>query len=258
MFMNPASTVSCFAASFTAPAGARQPLFAAVALTATMLIAIPPAQAQQQASPQARVIVIGQGSVSVKPDCARIRAGVTTTAKTAKAATDANAKLMTAVTATLLNAGIGQKDIQTVRFSLQPVYASMPSHNEAKLTGFSVANEVNVTVRRIDTIGEILDRLVAAGATDIGGVELLRSDPAKALDQAWEAAIADARRKAELYAKAAGLKLGRVAWITEDSAYAPPGPFAAMRASARPSPVPIATGENTFRVQVTAGFDTAP
>ena len=215
-------------------------------------------QAQQPpAEPPARIIVTGEGSTSVPPDYAEIGGGVTTKAKTAKEATDANSKLMTAITVALLGAGIEQKDIQTARFSVQPVYAPPQPNTEPKLTGFSVTNQVSVTIRQIAKVGEILDKLIATGATDVGDVEFLHSDVSKALDRAREAAVADARRKAALYARAAGLSLGGVAWITEDSGYTPPRPIGAMRASGGMAAVPIAAGEDTLRVRITVGFDIA-
>jgi uncharacterized protein YggE len=183
---------------------------------------------------------------------------VTTRAKTVKEATDANSKLMTAITAMLLQSGIAEKDVQTSRFSVQPVYAPQEPRAEPRLAGYSVSNQLSVKIRQIGKLGEILDRLVAAGATDIGNVVFLVSDPSKATDQAREAAIADARRKAEVYAKASGLRLGRVLWITEDAGFAPPP---AMRrqgaAAAMAAPVPIATGEDTLRARVIVGFDIA-
>ena len=138
---------------------------------------------------------------------------------------------MAAITAALRDSGIAQKDIQTSRFSVQPVYAPPQPNTEPKLSGFSVSNQLSITIRQIATVGTILDRVIAAGATDVGGVEFLHSDLSKALDQAREAAVADARRKAELYARAAGLELGRVVWITEDPSFAPPGQMKAMRAA---------------------------
>jgi uncharacterized protein len=231
---------------------------AAVIPAAFVLVAGPQVQAQQlQARSEARVIVNGEGSVTVQPDYARITTGVTTRARTVKEATDANTKLMGAITAALRDFGIEQKDIQTSRFSVQPVYAPAQPNTEPKLSGFSVSNQLNVTIRQIAMVGTILDRLIAAGANDLGGVEFLHSDLSKALDQAREAAVADARRKAELYARAAGLELGRVAWITEDPSFAPPGGMKALRAAGGlASPVPIASGEDTLRVQITVGFAT--
>jgi uncharacterized protein YggE len=208
-------------------------------------------------APEARIVVIGEGSVSVAPDYARITSGVTTRAKTAKEAADANSKLMDAITGALLSSGIEQKDIQTSRFSVHPVYASPAPNTEQRLTGFSVSNQVAVTIRQIDKVGEILDRLVTAGATDAGNVEFLHSDSSKTLDRAREAAMADARRKAELYAHAAGLSLGGVAWITEDASYSPPMPKVAMARAAAPLPVPISAGEDTLRVRITVGYDIA-
>jgi hypothetical protein len=234
-------------------------VFAASVLVAAVFVTALPAQAQQaQLPPERGVVVIGEGSVNVPPDYAQVRSGVTTRAKTAKEATDANTKAMAAITAMLLGAGIEQKDIQTSRFSVQPIYVSQQSNTEQKLSGFSVSNQVNVTIRQIDKVGEILDRLVTTGATDVGNVEFLHSDMSKTLDQAREAAVADARRKAELYAHASGLSLGGVSWITEDSRYALPMPMTALRASAAmAAPVPIAGGEDTLHVRITVGFDMA-
>ena len=164
---------------------------------------------------------------------------------------------MNVVTAALLNSGIAQQDIQTSRFSIQPVYAPPQPQTEQRLTGYSVSNQVSVTVRQIAKLGETLDRMVAAGATDVGNVAFLIADPSKALDQAREAAVADARRKAELYARASGLTLGGVAWITEDSSYAPPVPMAAMRAGAVNAAVPIAEGEKTLHARIVVGYEIA-
>ncbi len=228
----------------------------AAVVAAAVFVVVIPAQAQQpQLPPQRGVIVIGEGSVSLPPDCARIRGGVTTRAKTAKEAAEANTKAMAAITAMLLNAGIAQKDIQTARFSVQPIYESHQSNSEQKLSGFSVSNQVNVTIRQIDKVGETLDRLVTTGATDVGNVEFLHAEPSKALDEAREVAVADARRKAELYAHASGLILGGVSWITEDSRYGAPMPMTALRASAAMASVPIAAGEDTLHVRITVGFD---
>ena len=215
------------------------------------------AEAQQvQSPPDGRVIVIGEGSVSVTPDYAQIESGVTSKARTVKEASDANSKLMAAMTSALLESGIDQKDVQTSRFSVQPVYAPQEPRTEQKLVGYSVSNHVRVKIRQIGKVGEILDRLITAGATDVGNISFLVSDPSKALDQA-QAAITDARRKAEVYAEA-GLRLGRVIWITEDSGFAPPIPMQARGASAAmAAPVPINPGEDTLRVRATVGFDIA-
>jgi uncharacterized protein len=226
---------------------------------AGLLLAAMPARAQSPTPPPpARIIVVGEASVGAVPDRAQIRSGVTTKGKTAKEATDANAKAMTAVMAALADAGIASKDIQTARFSLDPVYAAAEPKTEPKLVGYSASNQLRITIGQVGKLGDILDRLVAAGATDVGNVVFLVSDQAKYLDEARAAAVADAKRKAALYASAAGLKLGPVAWITEDSTYAPPIAMAAMPAPAVRAAMPIAGGEETLNVRITVGFDVAP
>ena len=113
-----------------------------------------------------------------------------------------------------------------------------------------------MTIHQIAQVGDVLDRLIEAGATDAGNVAFLVSDRDKVLDQARESAIANARHKAELYAHASGLTLGRIAWITESSDLEP---FAAVESRVKlASPaqrVPIESGEDTMTARITVGFD---
>jgi uncharacterized protein YggE len=243
-------TAACRAARVLLPSG--------VLLAAAVFAAASAAQAQEaKPAPEARIIVAGDGSISVAPDYARIRSGVTSRAKTAKEAADANAKAMAAIMAALTGAGIESKDIQTSRFSVQPVYVYAPN-TEPKLTSFSASNQVSVTIRPIDKVSDVLDKLIAAGATDAGSVEFLHSDTTKTLDRAREAAMADARRKAEVYARAGGLNLGGVAWVTEDASFAPMPKVAMPRAALAPGgPPPISAGEDTLSVHITVGYDVA-
>jgi uncharacterized protein YggE len=210
---------------------------------------------QLQGQPEARLVVIGEGSVRVAPDYAQVISGVTTRAKTVKEAADANSRTMAAATLALVQSGIARQDVQTSRFSVQPVYTPQQPGTEAKLSGYSVSNQVTINVRDLNKVGDILDHLITAGVTNVGGVTFLVSDQSKVLDQGRAAAIADARRKAEIYAQASQLRLGEVAWITEESGFAPP---VGMRAQAAPAAmatsVPIAPGEDTLRVRVTVGF----
>jgi uncharacterized protein YggE len=197
------------------------------------------------------VTVAGEASVTVAPDLAELRAGVTSQGKSAREASEANARAMTKVLATLKDAGIADNDLQTSRLSLHPVHEG--SRGPAgKISGFQASNQVMVRIRDIDKVGEILDRAVAAGANDVSGVEFLVSDPSKVLDAARPQAVVDARRKAEIYAKATGLGLGRAAAINEEGFAAPVG----MRMSAaRATSTPVAPGQETLRVVVTVSFE---
>ena len=88
-------------------------------------------------------------------------------------------------------------------------------------------------------------------ATDVGGIEFIVSESSQALDKARDAAVADARRKAEIYAKATGTKLGRVLALSEDRATAEP---VMMQARAAAAP-PIMPGERTLRLTVTISYE---
>lgn len=197
------------------------------------------------------VTVNGEASVSVAPDLVMIRIGVTSQAKNARAASEANAKEMTKVMTAIEQNGIAKKDIRTSRLSLQPQYdASKPG--AARLTGFRVTNQVTIKIRDIGQLPSILDRAIASGANEMSGIEFVVSQRSTLLDRARGEAIADAHRKAELYAKAAGAKLGRVIAITEGGTSTPPRPvMQALRAGG----VPVAPGERTLRASVTVSYE---
>ena len=217
------------------------------ALLIAVLTAAPlPAQALDHL-----VTVNGEASVSVAPDLVMIRIGVSTQGKNAREASEANAKQMTKVLAAIEQSGIAKKDIQTSRLSLQPQYdASKPG--TARLTGFRVTNQVTIRIHDIDKLPSILDHAIAAGANEMSGIEFVVSQQSHLLDQARGEAVADAQRKAELYATAAGAKLGRVVAIAEGGASAPPRPvMQALRAGG----VPVAPGERTLRASVTVSYE---
>src|SRR5690242_10842800 len=195
------------------------------------------------------VTVTGEASIAVAPDMATMRVGVSSQEKTAREASEANARQMTGVLAAIKGAGVAERDVQTSRLSLQPQYD--PNKGTPRLTGFQASNQVTIRIRDVDSLPIVLDRAIAAGANEMSGIEFGVSEQSKLLDQARDDAIADARRKAELYAKAAGAKLGRVVSITEEGSSPPPRPMQAMRAGA----VPVAPGEQTLRAVVTVSYE---
>jgi hypothetical protein len=161
---------------------------------------------------------------------------------------------MTSVLAAIKDAGIADKDVQTSRLSLQPQY-DPNKPGAAHLTGFQVTNQVTVKIHDIAKLPAILDRAIAAGANEMSGIEFLVSDQSKLLDQARDEAIADARRKADIYAHAAGAKIGHVVAIVESGGQPPmPMGMQAMRAGA----VPVAPGEQTLRATVTVSYELTP
>jgi len=228
----------------------RAPLAAAIA--AGTLLAAP---ALAQTAPPAMISVTGEATVSVAPDLAQIDAGVTTEAKTAREASEANNAAMGKALLALKGAGIEEKDFQTSRLSLQPQTAPNRTGPSA-IVGYRASNRVTIRLRDVTKVASVVDTLVGAGANEIGGINFMVSQASKLLDEAREQAIADARRKAEIYAKAAGVALGAPLSISEGGT---PGPIpyrkmaAGMAASA-----PVAQGEETLQVIVSVSWAIKP
>jgi len=224
----------------------RAPILAiALALSAS------PALAQTALLPA--ISVTGEATMSVAPDQAQVDGGVTSDAKTAREASDANNAAMGKVLLALKGAGIDEKDYQTSRLSLQPKYAPDRS-GPSTVVGYRASNRVTIKVRDVNKIAGVIDVLVAAGANEIGGINFVVSQASKLLDDIREKAIADARRKAEIYAKAAGVTLGEPLSIAEEGGSMPvfrgkmPAPMATM------APAPIAQGEETLSVTVSVSW----
>jgi uncharacterized protein YggE len=187
----------------------------------------------------------------VPPDLAQIDGGVTSEAKTAREATDANYAAMGKVLLALKGAGIDEKDFQTSRLSLQPQSAQNRT-GPAAIVGYRASNRVTIRLRDVAKVASVIDTLVAAGANDIGGINFMVSQASKLLDEAREQAIADARRKAEIYAKAAGVTLGAPLSISEEGNVAPV-PYRKMAAGMAAS-APVAQGEETLAVTVSVSW----
>ena len=215
-----------------------------------LALALSPASAQERFSPP-HISISGEATMTAPPDTARIRAGVASTGLTARDASAANRKAMASVMAALKAAGIAEKDMQTSRYFIQPVYSNTP---QQKITGFIATNSVTLTIRKLDDIGELIDRLTDAGANSFGGVEFIVSDANKLLDKVRADALADARRKAQLYADAAGVKLGNLLSLSES--INGPRPMMYMARAAAPAPeTSISAGENTLQVSVSVSYE---
>lgn len=213
------------------------------------LLASAPALAETPTDFPSAISVTGEANISVPPDIASVDAGVATDAKTAREASEANNVAMGKVMAALKTANIDAKDIQTSRLSLQPQYAPNRS-GPSPIVGYRASNRVTVRIHDVTKVANVIDTLVGAGANDIGNVNFGVSQASKLLDDAREKAVADARRKAEIYAKAAGVTLGAPLSISEEGAPQPVfrGKMAMPMAAA--APTPIAQGEETLSISV--------
>jgi hypothetical protein len=220
-------------------------------LAAGLCLMTAPASAQTDVPPM--ITVIGEGHVDVVPDKAFLSGGVATSGKTAREASQANAAAMAKVYAALTAAGVTAADIQTSRLSLQPV-REQTKPNGPRQTTFQANNQVRVTIHDLAKVSEIIDAMVSAGANDVNGLQYTVSDPSTHLDAARTAAVADAHRKAELYAKAAGVDIGRPIVISEEGATPPPMPMSMSRAKFA-APTPVSAGTEVLRASVTITYE---
>lgn len=209
------------------------------------------------------ITIEGHGEVMAAPDMAQINSGVTTQGATAREALDGNTAAMAELIAALKAAGIEARDIQTSGFSVNPNYVYSDERDAngytlpPRINGYQVSNTVTVTVRKLDTLGSILDQSVTIGANTVNGVSFAVADPAELYNEARKAAFADARAKAELYATAAGGTLDEIQSISETQGFNAPQPYpmyakADMAASA---PVPVEAGELTFAINVNVQWE---
>jgi uncharacterized protein YggE len=213
---------------------------------------------QAQPLPPPSISISGEATVSAAPDLAEIDGGVTTEAKTAREATDANNIAMTAVVAALKNVGIAEKDMQTSRLSLQPQsVANRNNEGPVRIVGYRATNHVTVRIRDVSKVASVIDTLTGAGANSISGISFRVTQASKLLDEARTQALADARRKAEIYAKAANVTLGAPISITEAGAS---GPVPMLRAkfAADSAGAPVAPGEETLHVGVSVSYEIKP
>jgi uncharacterized protein YggE len=223
---------------------------------AAALLALPAAAQAQAEAPLhgTRLDIAATGEVSRVPDVARIGAGVVTSAPSASAAMEQNARQMAAVRAALKRAGIAERDIQTSALSLSPEYRQDPAGAPPQVTGYRASNEVVVTFRDVSASGRILDALVSQGANQINGPNLSVDHPESALDEARVKALAVARARAELYARAAGKHVARIVSIAE-SGGAEPGPRPMYRMAAAQDSTAVSPGTQTLAVTLSVTFE---
>jgi uncharacterized protein len=203
------------------------------------------------------IVVSGTGRVAVEPDVAELRLGVAISRETVAEARSEAAATMSAILAAIREAGVAERDIRTAMLSVQPRYDYRDGQAPA-LAGYDLSNVVEVTVRELAAVGDVIDGSLRAGATSLDGLAFQVADPSGAEAAARTAAVADARAKAEVLAAAAGIRIAGVADIVEGGA--PPSfPLAkaARMSLAADSGTPVAAGTTDVVVTVTVTFRTA-
>jgi uncharacterized protein YggE len=212
----------------------------------------------------ATIRVVGNGEVSIAPDIAMLNLGVVREGKTARGALTANNSAMAKVLDSLKSQDIADKDLQTSGFNISPRYYYPPKKDNQeqkppKIVGYQVTNNLSVRIRDLTKVGEILDLVVTLGVNTGGNIQFTNDDPKQALKQAREAAMLDAIDKAKTLTDTAGVDLGRILDISENSRTPRPIPMARAKfraeAMVADASVPVAGGENTYHVTVNVNWE---
>ncbi len=226
-------------------------MFKSLLATTALVFALAVPTFAEEAKMPRTLSLSGHGEMRAAPDLAILNLGVATHADTAKEAVDTNSKSMAALLAALKAAGIADKDVQTSNFMVNPRYDYGDGNAAPKPNGFDASNTVMVTVRTISNVGAILDASVAAGSNQINGLSFSLANPDPVVDEARKLAVGDAKRKAKLYAEAAGLALGDIVSVSEGGVSAPQPVFMAQAAmKERSADVPIAQGEQVISADI--------
>ena len=205
------------------------------------------------------IVVSGTGRVAVSPDVGDLRLGVSTSRDTVAEARTQAAATMASILGAIRAAGVADPDIRTAVLSVQPRY-DYRDGKAPRLVGYDLANVVEVTVRDLGRVGDVVDGALTAGATSMDGLSFRLDDPTEPERAARTAAVAAARARAEVLAAAAGVAITGVSDIVEGGG--PPIPMPRAKAErmmlAADAPTPVETGTTEIAVTVTVTFRIAP
>lgn len=232
----------------------------AIALTALLIPAMIQSQesAQPAGSATQSITVSGRGEVMAAPDRATITFRVETRAESASTAARDNARLQEAVLAALRGAGIESADLTTSGYMLHPEQTWDPETRTSRVTGYIANNSVQVRVRSIEQVGDLIDRAIAAGSNGVGNLQFSSSRAAELRREALAAAVSAACSDAEAMAAAAGGSIGRLLEMTSGQSIQPPQPMMMARAGfamAEDAATPIEPGELSTSAFVTARWE---
>jgi uncharacterized protein YggE len=201
------------------------------------------------------IVASGTGRVALAPDLADLRLGVSVSRPTVDAARAEAGRLMDAILAAVDGAGVARRDVRTALLSVQPRY-DYRDNKAPTLTGYELANVVEVTVRDLARLGDVVDGTLAAGATSMDGLSFRIADPTEAEREARVLAMAQARSRADVLAEAAGLTIDGVAEVIEGAAGQPPGPRpkAERMMMAADVATPVEAGSLEIAVAVTVTY----
>lgn len=213
---------------------------------------------------QNTITVSATGEIYAKPDLALVSFSVTNEAKTVGAAMEENTKNMNAVISAVKGEGVEEKDLKTTNFNIYPRYewhgrTGVPPYPEGErvLVGYEVHQSLQVKIRDMTKIGDIIQTATDAGANQVGDLQFTIDKEDELKKQAREEAINKAKAKAQELASQLGVRLVRIVSFNE-SGVVPPTPrfYGVEEAGLGAGEVPeIETGENKIEVTVTITYE---
>nr|WP_223613455.1 SIMPL domain-containing protein [Phyllobacterium calauticae] len=222
-----------------------------------------PFAAMAEEAPRPRITVTGEGEATAAPDMAIVSLVVLQEKPTAREALTANNETMAKVLDAMKKAGIAERDLQTSGFNIDPRYV-YPDNKQGqppqapKIVGYAVSNSLSVRVRDLKKVGEILDQSVTLGVNQGGNLTFTNDKPEAIVEEARKKAVANAIAKAKTLTAAAGVEVGKVIEISEQTFQPRPyggAPRAKMMAAEASDSVPVAAGENSYNVTVNVTFE---
>ena len=239
-----------------------QVFLASLLILAISAIVITALSLAYRTNEQDRFSITGSGTVYAKADIANIEVGLKTGAKkTAAEATTESTNKMNEIVNELKQLGIEEKDIKTSNYNLSPVY-NYTNDKGQELVGYEVTQSLNVKIRDLAKIGDVISKTTGKGANQIGNINFTIDDEFALKNQARELAIQKAQEKAVLIANQSGMKLGKVKSVVESSDYNPPIMYsyanAKMESSAGADAITapsIQSGQNEIKVEITLVYE---
>jgi len=205
------------------------------------------------------ITVTGTGDAYATPDIALIDISVLTQDKDVSKASDENSKKMNDIIAYVKGTGVEDKDIKTINFSISPVYSYDSRTGKRSLDGYQVSQNLEVKIRNLSKVGDIISNSTSLGANDISSLSFIVDNDDAVKEQAKSLAIADARNKAKTLEKELGVKLGKIVNFSEGTYPAPVynSSYGAgvmdMKSASSITPT-IATGQNKITSNVTITY----
>lgn len=152
---------------------------------------------------------MGVSQIQVEPDMADVNIEVAITEKTAKAAKDVSDAAVAKFIARLTAAGVKKEQIQSANLNLQPQYV-YAQDKAPELTGYTASRQLTITVDDLSRLNTVLDAALEEGMNRVSNIALKSSKEAQYVEKAREAAIIDAKQKAQSLAKGFGEQLGQI------------------------------------------------